>query len=75
MCLAIPARIEELQGEGMARVRVRNLAWLPAPDADGEPSAPMPVAVANRSAELYAFETGEGLAPGDFLRIRVNVDR
>lgn len=60
---------------GMARVRVRNLAWLPAPDADGESSAPVPVAVANRSAELYAFETGEGLAPGDFLRIRVNVDR
>ena len=55
---------------GMARVHVRNLAWLPAPDADDEPSAPVPVAVANRSAELYAFETGEELAPGDFLRIR-----
>lgn len=58
----------------IARVRVRNLAWLPAPDGDGSQPERVPVAVANRSAERYAFETGEELAPGDFLRRRVNVD-
>lgn len=59
----------------IARVRVRNLAWLPSPDSDCPQSERVPVAVANRSAERYAFETGEELAPGDFLRMRVNVKR
>lgn len=61
----------------IARVRVRNLAWLPAPAPDDGDPLPerVPVAVANRSAERYAFETGEELAPGDFLRMRVNVER
>ena len=61
----------------VARVRVRNLAWLPAPEP-GEPAAlapacaPVPVAVANRSAERYSFEAEPSLplAPGDYLRVR-----
>ena len=61
----------------VARVRVRNLAWLPAPEL-GEPAAltpacaPVPVPVANRSAERYSFEAEPSLplAPGDYLRVR-----
>ena len=51
-------------------VRVRDLAWLPRPDADDPCPAPVLVAVAHRSAEAYAFTVAEELAPGDFLRIR-----
>lgn len=58
----------------IGRARVRNLAWLPAPDADGVQPERVPVAVANRSAERYAFDAEESLAAGDFLRIRINVD-
>lgn len=56
----------------VARVRVRNLAWLPAsaPD-DPSDATPVPVAVANRSAERYSFEVHAALAPGDYLRARV----
>ena len=62
-------------GPHVPRVRVRNLAWLPEPDGDDAQPKRVPVAVANRSAERYAFETGEELAPGDFLRMRINVER
>ena len=62
-------------GPHIPLVRVRNLAWLPAPDGDDAQPKRVPVAVANRSAERYAFETGEELAPGDFLRMRINVER
>ena len=62
-------------GPHVPLVRVRNLAWLPAPDGDDAQPKRVPVAVANRSAERYAFETGEELAPGDFLRMRINVER
>lgn len=58
----------------IGRIRVRNLAWLPAPDADGMQPARVPSAVANRSAERYAFEAEEPLSAGDFLRIRINDD-
>lgn len=57
-------------GRASFSVRVRNLAWLPRPDADDPHPAPVPAAVANRSAEAYAFTVAEELAPGDFLRIR-----
>ena len=59
----------------ITRVRVRNLAWLPASMGDGLQSERAAAVVANRSAELYAFEAGEELAPGDFLRIRVGAGR
>lgn len=54
----------------VARLRVRNLAWLP------EPDAPVPAAVANRSAERYSFEPLDdgavvSLTAGDYLRIRI----
>ena len=62
-------------GPHVSLVCVRNLAWLPAPDGDDAQPKRVPVAVANRSAERYAFETGEELAPGDFLRMRINVER
>lgn len=58
----------------IGRICVRNLAWLPASEADGERPERVPVAVANRSAERYAFDSEEPLAAGDFLRIRINVD-
>ena len=57
-------------GRASFGVRVRDLAWLPRPDADDPCPAPVLVAVANRSAEAYAFTVAEELAPGDFLRIR-----
>ena len=57
-------------GRASFSVRVRNLAWLPRPDADDPHPAPVPAAVANRSAEAYAFTVAEELSPGDFLRIR-----
>ena len=52
------------------KARPADLAWLPRPDADDPCPAPVPAAVANRSAEAYAFTVAEELAPGDFLRIR-----
>ena len=58
----------------MQRIRARNLCWLP--ETDGVLGAPEPVAVANRSANLYRFvvEPCEGEAlpvpPGSFLRRR-----
>ena len=58
----------------IGRVQVRNLAWLPAPDDDGLQPDRVPAAVANRSAERYVFETDEPVEPGDFLRMRINVD-
>ncbi len=57
-------------GRASFGVRVRDLAWLPRPDADDPCPAPVLVAVANRSAEAYAFTVAEELAPGGFLRIR-----
>lgn len=57
-------------GRASFGVQVRDLAWLPRPDADDPCPAPVPAAVANRSAEAYAFTVAEELAPGDFLRIR-----
>lgn len=56
------------------RIRVRSLCWLP--EVDGEPDAPEPVAVANRSANLYRFvaepcDRGSSpIPPGSFLRAR-----
>lgn len=58
----------------IGRVCVRNLAWLPAPNGAKVRPAPVPVAVANRSAERYAFEAETRLEPGDFLRSRIVVD-
>ncbi len=61
-------------GAPVRRIRARNLCWLP--EADGVLGAPEPVAVANRSANLYRFvvEPCEGEAlpvpPGSFLRRR-----
>ena len=57
-------------GRASFGVRVRDLAWLPRPDADDPHPSPVPAAVANRSAEAYAFTVAEELAPGGFLRIR-----
>ena len=57
-------------GRASFSVRVRNLAWLPRPEADDPHPSPVPAAVANRSAEAYAFSVAEELAPGGFLRIR-----
>ena len=57
-------------GRASFGVRVRDLAWLPDADELDAVPAPVPVAVANRSAEAYAFTVAEELAPGDFLRIR-----
>lgn len=58
-------------------VTVRNLTWLPDPTEDDPAPAPVPVPVANRSCNLYRFETqcdtavDASLAPeGSFLRIR-----
>lgn len=53
---------------------VRNLAWLPRPDKD-DPHlvpAPVPVAVANRASESYAFLVDAPVLSGDFLRIRAD---
>ncbi len=61
-------------GAPVQRIRARNLCWLP--ETDGVLGAPEPVAVANRSANLYRFvvEPCEGEAlpvpPGSFLRRR-----
>ena len=57
-------------GRAACRTRVRDLAWLSAPDADDPRPAPVPVAVANRSAEAYSFAVDAPLEPGDYLRIR-----
>ena len=54
----------------VAPVHVRNLSWLPDAEGSGEDPAPVPVALANRSAERYAFESDEPFEPGDYLRIR-----
>lgn len=59
------------------RVQVRNLAWLPESDALDPSPAPVPAAVANRSAERYTFEPLDAngqpapLSAGDYLRIRI----
>lgn len=61
-------------GSAVQRVRVRSLCWLP--EADDMPEPPEPVAVANRSAELYRFVAepcNDGplfITPGSFLRRR-----
>ena len=55
-------------------IRVRNLNWIP--EVDGERTAPEPVPIANRSANLYRFipEPTEGepfsIPAGSFLRVR-----
>ena len=54
----------------VAPVRVRNLSWLPDAEGPDETPVPVPVALANRSAERYAFESDTLFEPGDYLRIR-----
>lgn len=52
---------------------VSGLTWLPDPTDDGPAPAPEPVAVANRSCNLYRFSALPEFAhvsAGDFLRIR-----
>ena len=52
-------------------LEVRNLCWLPAgQDSGGERPEPVPVPVANRTAEEYSFLSKLPLEPGDFLRVR-----
>lgn len=58
------------------RLRVRQLSWL-GEDASAEEGAALalagrePVACANRSCNLYAFEADAPVAPGAFLRMRI----
>lgn len=57
----------------VADLEVRNLCWLPAEqDGDGARPDPVPVPVANRTAEEYSFLCETPLEPGDFLRVRVS---
>lgn len=56
-------------GAGARRVRVEGLIWHPDPDAEGRRPAPEPVAVANRSCNVYSF-LSEPPVPGSFLRTR-----
>lgn len=52
------------------KVVVRNLAWLPDPTDEEPVPSPVPVAVANRSCNLYRFEVAAPIAAGSFLRVR-----
>lgn len=54
----------------VSKVVVRNLAWLPDPTDEESVPSPVPVAVANRSCNLYRFEVAAPIAAGSFLRVR-----
>ena len=54
----------------VSKVVVRNLAWLPDPTDEEPVPSPVPVAVANRSCNLYRFEVAAPIAAGSFLRVR-----
>lgn len=49
---------------------IRNLTWLPAPTEDAPNPQPAPVAVANRSCDLYRFDIDEPVEAGSFVRVR-----
>lgn len=54
----------------VSKVSVRNLAWRPDPtDEDPMPDF-APVAVANRSCNLYRFDVPSPVPAGSFLRVR-----
>lgn len=52
------------------QVVIRNLTWLPAPTEDAPNPQPTPVAVANRSCDLYRFDIDEPVEAGSFVRVR-----
>lgn len=52
------------------KLRIRNLTWLPAPSEDAPHPCPEPVAVANRSCDLYRFDIDEPVEAGSFVRVR-----
>lgn len=54
----------------VATVRVAHLLWHPDPTDDEPAPEPQPVAVANRSCNLYSFTACEPVAAGGFLRVR-----
>lgn len=63
--------LEALVPRAPARgLEVRDLTWLPEPDADDPAPAPVPVAVANRSCARYTLTTTCPVPPGSFLRVR-----
>ena len=63
--------LEALVPRAPARaLEVRDLTWLPEPDADDPAPAPVPVAVANRSCARYTLTTACPVPPGSFLRVR-----
>lgn len=49
---------------------VRNLTWLPRPTEEDPHPRPTPVAVANRSCDLYQIDCDEPVEPGSFVRVR-----
>lgn len=52
------------------RLVIRKLTWLPAPSQDDPKPDPTPVAVANRSCDLYRFDIDEPVEAGSFVRVR-----
>lgn len=52
------------------QVTIRELTWLPAPTEDAPNPQPTPVAVANRSCDLYRFDIDEPVEAGSFVRVR-----
>ncbi len=52
------------------RLTIRNLTWLPAPTEDDPCPQPTPVAVANRSCDLYRIDVDEPIEAGSFVRVR-----
>lgn len=52
------------------QLTIRNLTWLPAPSEDAPNPKPTPVAVANRSCDLYRFDIDESVEAGSFVRVR-----
>ena len=53
------------------KLHVKNLDWLPVSEKTGDVLPGKPVAVANRAAEIYAFDSEVFCEPGDYLRMRV----
>lgn len=53
------------------KIAVRNLTWLPDAEEGLASPLPEPVAVANRSCNIYRMDADEFVEPGSFVRARV----
>ncbi len=59
-------------GRPVEALRPQDVCWLPRDPETDAPLPPVPVEVANRAAERYAFTSSVPMEAGDFLRSRID---